>query len=79
METMSIALPEALKLFVRDRVSAGGYRSVSEYLGELIREDQRLVVERVDGSLQEALESGEPIEVGPGYWEAKKRELAGKV
>jgi antitoxin ParD1/3/4 len=80
MESVNIALPEALESFVRSRVSAGGYGSVSEYVGALIREDQkRQAEERIDGLLREALESGEPIEVGPGYWAAKKRDLAAKL
>ena len=41
METMNIALPENLKEFVVTRVSEGGYGSVSEYVGELIRADQQ--------------------------------------
>ena len=37
---MNISLPEALKSFVDDRVSAGGYSTSSEYVRELIRKDQ---------------------------------------
>ena len=40
METMNVALPESMKQFVQERVSAGGYSSVSEYIRELIRADQ---------------------------------------
>lgn len=32
METMNIALPESMKQFVQERVSQGGYSSVSEYV-----------------------------------------------
>jgi antitoxin ParD1/3/4 len=41
MDTMNIALPETLKEFVQTRVSEGGYSSVNEYVGELIRADQK--------------------------------------
>ncbi len=37
---MNISLPEALKSFVDQQVSARGYRSSSEYVRELIRNDQ---------------------------------------
>ena len=37
---MNISLPQALKSFVDDRVSAGGYSTSSEYVRELIRKDQ---------------------------------------
>ncbi len=37
---MNISLPEALKSFVDQQVSARGYSSSSEYVRELIRKDQ---------------------------------------
>ena len=40
MSTMNVSLPEALKDFVEDQVSARGYSTSSEYVRELIREDQ---------------------------------------
>jgi antitoxin ParD1/3/4 len=80
METMNIALPEAMKQFVQDRVSGGGYSSASEYVRELIRADQkRTAEERVDALLLEGLSSGEPIVVTPEYWEAKKKRLSERL
>jgi antitoxin ParD1/3/4 len=80
METMNIALPEAMKHFVQDRVSEGGYSSVSEYVRKLIRADQkRKVEERIDALLLEGLDSGTPIPVTPEYWEAKKRKLTERL
>jgi antitoxin ParD1/3/4 len=80
METMNIALPESMKQFVQDRVSEGGYSSVSEYVRELIRADQkRKIEERIDTLLLEGLDSGRPIPVTPEYWEAKKRKLAERL
>ena len=76
METMNIALPESMKHFVQERVSEGGYSSVSEYVRELIRADQkRKVEERIDALLLEGLDSGEPVPVTGEYWEEKKRKL----
>ena len=37
---MNVSLPEALKEFVEDQVSARGYSTSSEYVRELIRKDQ---------------------------------------
>ena len=80
METMNIALPESMKQFVQDRVSQGGYSSVSEYVRELIRADQkRKAEERIDSLLLEGLDSGSPIPVTPEYWEEKKRRLAERL
>jgi antitoxin ParD1/3/4 len=76
METMNIALPESMKQFVQERVSQGGYSSVSEYMRELIRADQkRKVEERIDALLLEGLDSGQPISITADYWEEKKRKL----
>jgi antitoxin ParD1/3/4 len=80
METMNIALPESMKHFVQERVSEGGYNSVSEYVRELIRADQkRKVEERIDALLLEGLDSGEPIPVTKEYWEEKKRKLTERL
>lgn len=40
MGTMNISLPDALKSFVDEQVSQGGYGTSSEYVRELIRRDQ---------------------------------------
>jgi antitoxin ParD1/3/4 len=40
MSTMNISLPDRLKAFVDERVSGGGYGTSSEYVRQLIREDQ---------------------------------------
>ena len=40
MSTMNVSLPEGLKDFVEDQVSARGYSTSSEYVRELIRRDQ---------------------------------------
>jgi antitoxin ParD1/3/4 len=80
METMNIALPESMKQFVQERVTAGGYSSVSEYVRELIRADQkRKFEERIDALLLEGLDSGEPIAVTREYWEEKKRKLTERL
>jgi antitoxin ParD1/3/4 len=80
METMNIALPESMKHFVQERVCEGGYSSVSEYVRELIRSDQkRKVEERIDALLLEGLDSGEPIPVTKEYWEEKKRKLTARL
>ena len=39
--TMNVSLSEALRAFVDGRVSEAGFSSVSEYVRELIRQDQR--------------------------------------
>ncbi len=40
MSTMNISLPETLKAFVDEQVARRGYGTSSEYVRELIRDDQ---------------------------------------
>jgi len=48
MSTMNISLPDALKSFVDEQVTQGGYGTSSEYVRELIRKDQdRLQLRRL--------------------------------
>ena len=80
METMNIALPESMKQFVQERVAKDGYSSVSEYMRDLIRADQkRKADERIDQLLLEGLDSGEPIPVTREYWDEKKRRLTERL
>jgi antitoxin ParD1/3/4 len=59
LDTLSIALPENLKEFVVTRISEGGYRSVSEYVGDLIRADQKHATwAALEGEIIKGLESG---------------------
>ena len=45
---MTISIPENTRDFVEYRVDRAGYGSVSEYIRELIRMDQRRELERMD-------------------------------
>jgi antitoxin ParD1/3/4 len=55
MTSMNISLPESLRKFVETQVAKGGYGSTSEYLRELIRNDQK---EKAAADLEEKLLSG---------------------
>lgn len=76
MTSLNISLPEPLRAFVDEQVAHGGYSTASEYVRELIREAQRRrAQERLEAQLLEGLDSGEPMEVTPEYWERKRAEL----
>ena len=53
--TMSFALPEALRSYVDQRVRSGQYGNTSEYLRDLIRHDQE---EQAKKRLRELIEEG---------------------
>ncbi len=50
--TFNISMPESMRSFVEDKVDAAGYGSVSEYIRELIRVDQRAELERFDAAIE---------------------------
>ena len=73
---LEITLPEPLRAFVEEQIAAGTYATASNYLEELVREDQkRRARERLEALLLEGLDSGPPIEVTPEYWEQKRARL----
>jgi antitoxin ParD1/3/4 len=76
METMNIALPEALKTFVQHQVEEGGYSSVSEYMRELIRADQRRqALAAIEAEIVKGLESGASTPMTAEDWQALRQAL----
>lgn len=60
MQSMNISLPEPLKEFVDGQIASGRYSSASEYIRELILEDEkRKAEERVEALLLEGLQGKE--------------------
>jgi len=76
MGTLNISLPEAMRSFIDQKVAEGGYSTASEYIRELVREDQKRQAQlRLETLLLEGLESGVPVEINDEWWERKKAEL----
>jgi len=76
MASLNISLPQSLKEYVEHQVSSGGYSTPSEYLRELLRQDQKQRAEqKLEALLLEGLNSGDPIEITPEYWERKRAQL----
>jgi len=67
MSTMNISLPEALKTFVNDQVSTRGYRTSSEYVRELIRQDRDR--QRLRGLLLEGAASPRTVTADAHYYD----------
>jgi antitoxin ParD1/3/4 len=69
MQTMNISIPEQLKDFVDNQVDSGRYSSASEYVRELILDDEkRKDREKLEAMLVEGLEDGEPSEMTAQDW-----------
>ena len=66
---MNISLPDQLKEFVDDQVGSGRYSSVSEYVRDLIRDDEkRKAHERLEAMLMEGIQSSGPSEMARQDW-----------
>ncbi len=78
--TMNIALPDAMRAYVAQRVQAGHYGSSSEYVRDLIRKDQaeqRLL--RLRALLEDGLRSGSPAAVTDAFWDEVGAVADGRV
>ncbi len=76
MDTMNIALPENLKSFVQHQFEMGGYSSVSEYVRELIRKDQKeRAREALEAEILKGLDSREATPMTADNWQAIREEV----
>lgn len=76
MTSMNISLPANQRQFVEQKVSKGGYGTVSEYFRELIRQDEQHEAEaRLESLLLQALESGEPTPMMKKDWDDVRKEV----
>ena len=79
MQSMNISLPDPLKQFVDSQISLGRYSSVSEYVRELIRADERRKAEeQLEAKLLEGLNSAES-ELTPADWSAIRKEALARI
>lgn len=70
---MTIAINPKLAARIREKAEAEGL-SVDAYVERLVSADHT-AEENLESLAVEGLTSGEPIEVGPGYWGNKHRSV----
>jgi antitoxin ParD1/3/4 len=76
MQTMNISLPDPMKQYVEEQVSAGGYSSASEYVRELVRTDQkRKAKDQLENILLESLQSGDAVDITPRMWDELRQKI----
>lgn len=79
MTSMNVSLPEELKEYVESQTKTG-YSTPSEYVRELIRNDQRRrAKEKLDALLAEGLSSGEPVTADARFWTDLKQEALSRL
>ena len=70
-KTIHVSLPESLKNYMDARVREEHFSTLSDYVRDLVREDQkRRAEERLESLLLEGLTSGRGVEVGTKEWDA---------
>ncbi|HQH28154.1 MAG TPA: type II toxin-antitoxin system ParD family antitoxin [Oligoflexia bacterium] len=80
MQTMNISLPDPLKDFIEQQVSSGRYSSISEYMRELVREDEkRKAQEKLEALLLEGLQSGAASEMTKTDWDEIRRDAVARI
>jgi hypothetical protein len=70
---MTITINPKLEARIRERAEADGL-TVDAYVERSVGADQT-AEEELESLALEGLNSGAPLEVGPGYWEEKHRKL----
>lgn len=77
MQSMNISLPDPLKQFVDAQIASGRYSSVSEYMRELIREDEkRKALDRLEALLLEGVRGNETELTRADFQEIRREALA---
>lgn len=76
LTSMNVSLPRAQRAFVERRIAAGGYGSISEYVRELIRRDEKEhALEELDRKLLEGLDSGRAAPFAKDYFEDLRKRI----
>jgi antitoxin ParD1/3/4 len=73
MSTMNISLPDALKAFVDQQVTARGYGTSSEYVRELIRKD--LELQKLKGLMIDAAASPVVQKIDASYFQSLRDQV----
>ena len=79
MQSMNISLPDPMKQFVDGQISTGRYSSVSEYVRELIRDDEkRKAQDQLEALLLEGLR-GDDTPLTRDDWSAIRQAAIAQV
>lgn len=77
LTSLDIFVLVSQKSYLEERALLEGLATPSEYLRQLIREDQqRKAMEELEETLVKAIENDKWIEGTPGHWAEKKAKLA---
>ena len=76
LTSLNVSLPRRQREFVEAQAALSGCTTTSEYVRRLIHEaEKRTAQEELERKLIQGLDSGDPIDITPEFWEKKRREL----
>ena len=75
--SITLSLPEPLRSWVEEQTAARGLGTPAAFVEDVLRREREMQDRRVgiERQLLDALESGDPVEVTPEFWEARRNEL----
>lgn len=76
MTTLKVSVPDKLQRFVQSRVAEGSFRSLDEYVCDLIKQDFQLSNKRaIERELQRGLDSGPCTPMTAADWKAMREAI----
>ena len=80
MKTMNVSLPDTMRDYIEQQVKTRGYGSVSEYIRDLIRQDQkRKAKEHLETLLLDGIDSGTATLMSDQDWTEIRQAVRDKL
>lgn len=80
MTSMNISVSEPMREWVEDQIRSGSYGNVSEYVRDLIRQDQkRKAEEHLEALILAGIQSGPPAAMNRKDWDELRAEVARRL
>ena len=80
MKSINISLPESMRTYIDQQISLHGYGTASEYIRDLIRNDQKQKAkEHLETLLLQGLESGEATVMTEQDWRDIRKTVEKKI
>jgi antitoxin ParD1/3/4 len=76
MSTLNITLPDSMQIYIDEKIAQGGYDTASDYIRQLVSEDQkRAAWDRLESLALEGLDGGGFKEVTAEDWETMESKV----
>ncbi len=72
---MKIELSDSLKAWIEQQTAFRGFATSDAFVESVVQTAKARLQKTIDAALLEGLDSGDPIEVTPEFWEEQRRQL----